>query len=248
MDSPILPTSDRTEDSPQTTRILRRSAQFRLVAAAIAIVASAVGLRSQIEARHLAVVIESGSVAVGRAPASPPVFGDPTPAALLPAARSGGMPRTVCWDETRPLPTSGAWTCKGWIPLDTDEFGRRATDTGGPCTHRVASQAGGAWNCWTRIAIPAVALHMSYAVPLMFGHLVASAPGGSATHPQICREEARSAETSGRWTCVGAQDPPAGWRIVEPVDPGGSCSYRVADERTGVWSCQSETSQDPGVP
>jgi hypothetical protein len=245
MDSPILPTSERTEDNPQTARILRRSAQLRLLAAAIAIVAAAVGLRSQIEARHLAVQIESASVPVGSAPASPPVFGDPTPAALLPAARAGRMPRTVCWDETRPLPTSGAGTCKGWIPLGTDDIGRRATDTGGPCTHRVVSDAGGTWNCWTRIAIPSLALHMPYAVPLMFGHLI---PVPGKTKPQVCREESRSSETHGAWTCVGAQDEPAGWRIAEPVDPGGPCSYRVADEMTGVWSCQSGDAWDAGAP
>ena len=86
---------------------------------------------------------------------------------------------------------------------------------------------------------------MPYAVPLMFGHLFA-VPG--KTNPQVCREESRSSETDGAWACVGAQDEPAGWRIAEPVDPGGPCSYRVADEMTGVWSCQSADAQDAGAP
>lgn len=177
----------------------------------------------------------------------PPVYGDPTPAALLPAAKSSGQPRSVCVDETRPLPLRGAWACRSWVPLGTLEIGRSATDTGGPCTHRVVSDAGGAWDCWTRIAIPSIALHMPYAVPLMFGHLIAAAPG-KATSPRVCREESRTSETHGAWSCVGAQDAPVGWRIAEPIDPGGPCSYRVVDEETGVWSCQSATAQDAGVP
>ena len=64
----------------------------------------------------------------------------------------------------------------------------------------------------------------------------------------MCREESRSSETHGAWTCVGAQNEPDGWRIAEPVDAGGPCSYRIADEMTGVWSCQSADAQDAGVP
>jgi hypothetical protein len=43
---------------------------------------------------------------------------------------------------------------------------------------------------------------------------------------------------------VGWQEPAEDWRVVEPIDPGEHCSYRVADEVTGVWSCQSGTAQD----
>ena len=240
VNAPILPSVDRDDE---TARYGRWAARLRVAAAVVAVLAAAIGLRTQLHDRHLAVQIEDAEQ-----PAHvniPPLFGDPTPAALLPVAKSGGQARSVCEEEVRPLPTRGAWTCRSWVPVGTDEMGARATDTGGPCTHRVVSQAGGAWNCWTRIAIPSLALHMPYAVPLMFGHLFA-APG--ETKPQVCREESRTSATHGAWTCVGAQNEPAGWRIAEPVDPGGPCSYRVADEMTGVWSCQSADAQDAGAP
>jgi hypothetical protein len=173
------------------------------------------------------------------------VYGDPTPAALKPAAAAHGAARTVCTDEIRPLPTRGAWECKGSTLLDTSEIGRRMKDIGGPCTHRVADGDNGFWDCWTRIAIPPIALHMPYAVPVMFGHLLPSTSGlQPSSLPTICRAESRIRETGGPWTCVNSQEAPTGWRFVEPVDPGGPCSYRVADERTGVWSCQSATAQD----
>jgi len=173
------------------------------------------------------------------------VYGDPTRAALRPE-RGNAPARRVCVDEIRPLPTSGAWTCHSWVPLDSSSIGRRATNGGGPCTHRVVSDAGGTWNCWTRIAIPPIALHMPYAVPVMFGHLLpaSSSTEGSDQRATICRQEGRSSQTHGAWTCVSEQQAPDGWRLVEPLDPGGPCSYRVADEETGVWSCQSATAQD----
>jgi hypothetical protein len=173
------------------------------------------------------------------------VYGDPTPSALR-AASGNAAARRVCLDEIRPLPTSGLWKCHSWEQLDASSIGRRAKDVGGPCTHRVADGASGVWNCWTRIAIPALALGMPYAVPVMFGHLLpaASASQEVGPPPRICRAESRSSGTSGAWTCVSAQQVPDGWRLAEPVDPGGPCTYRVADEETGVWSCQSATAQD----
>ncbi len=81
-------------------------------------------------------------------------------------------------------------------------------------------------------------------VPLMFGHLMPPAVGEDTRSGRVCRIESRASEAHGTWTCVGWQEPPDGWRIVEPINPGGHCSYRVADEVTGVWSCQSGTAQD----
>jgi hypothetical protein len=178
------------------------------------------------------------------------VYGDPSPAALKPAVQAEGRPRTVCVDETRPLPARGAWTCHSTVALDGGEIGRRPTDPGGPCTHRAVSEAGGSWNCWTRIAIPKLALGMPYAVPLMFGHIQAADAGsaGPDMSPRVCREQSRTSETQGPWRCVSWQDAPDGWRIAEPLDPGGPCSYRIADEETGVWSCQSATAQDTQAP
>jgi len=245
MDSPILPGRADEEQSPERQdRYFRWGTKLRFLAATLALVGAVLGVASRLDGGNQTVqYLPSGGA--GPAPASPPEFGDPTPAALLPAVKSGGQARSVCVEEVRPLPTRGAWTCHSWVPLGTDEMGSRAKDPGGPCTHRVVSQGAGTWNCWTRIAIPSLALHMPYAVPLMFGHLFAE-PGKSK--PQVCREESRSSETDGAWNCVGAQDEPPGWRIAEPVDPGGPCSYRVADEMTGVWSCQSADLQDAGAP
>ncbi|HUJ92799.1 MAG TPA: hypothetical protein VLW05_08870 [Gaiellaceae bacterium] len=239
MDGPILPEHDQDEN----VRYTRLGMRLRIVAAVIAVVAAAIGLRTQLHDRHLAVQIEDAEPPAHVHVNIPPIFGDPTPAALLPAARSDGQPRSVCVEEWRPLPTTGAWTCSSWLPLNATQVGRRATDVGGPCTHRLVS-ADGSWNCWTRIAIPSLALHMPYSTPLMFGHVIPGEDG----HPQVCREQARTSERHGAWKCVGAQAPPSGWRIAEPVDPGGPCSYRIADERTGVWSCQSATTQDAGTP
>jgi hypothetical protein len=249
MDSPILPGRAGDEESREQERYFRWGTKLRFLAAAVALIAALLGLVSRLEASNSSQPPLNAPLSPGQdgwvVPTTiPPVYGDPTPAAMLPAAKSSGQQRSVCKEEIRPLPTQGAWVCRSWVPLDTREIGRRATDTGGPCTHRVVSDAGGTWNCWMRIAIPSVALHMPYSVPLMFGHLIA-APG--KTSPQVCREESRTSETEGPWTCVGSQDEPAGWRIAEPVDPGGPCSYRVADEMTGVWSCQSADAQDAGA-
>ena len=244
MDSPILPARVDEEESRAQARYTRWGTKLRFLAAALALVAAALGVASRIEHPRTEVqYLPSGGVADPMPIV--PQFGDPTPAALLPAAKSGGQPRSVCVEETRPLPTQGAWTCRSWRPLGTHDIGARATDPGGPCTHRAVSDAGGTWNCWTRIAIPSLALHMPYAVPLMFGHLI---PVPGTTKPQVCRQESRSSETHGEWACVGAQDEPSGWRIAEPVDPGGPCSYRVADEMTGAWSCQSGDAWDAGAP
>lgn len=174
-----------------------------------------------------------------------PVYGDPSPAALKPE-HGNAAARRVCLDETRPLPASGAWTCHSWEPLDAWTIGRKAKDTSGPCTHRVADGESGVWACWTHIAIPALARGMPYAVPVMFGHVLPASPTSQGVFPQprICRAESRSSETAGAWTCVSSQEAPDGWRFAEPVDPGGPCTYRVADEETGVWSCQSATAQD----
>jgi hypothetical protein len=248
MDSPILPGRTAEEQSPERQdRYFRWGTKLRLLAATLALVGAVLGVASRLDGSNQTVqYLPSGGVADPQPIL--PQFGDPTPAALLPAAKSSGQPRTVCTDETRPLPTAGRWTCRFWEPLGTLDIGRRATYTGGPCTHRVVSDTSGSWNCWTRIAIPSIALHMPYAVALMFGHIIASTDG-KATSPRVCREEARKSETHGTWTCVGSQGVPAGYRISEPIDPHAPCSYRIVDEATGVWSCQSSAAaQDYGVP
>jgi len=251
MDSPILPDRAGEDGSrEQEARYLRWGAELRFLAAAVALVGAIAGLVSHFEGNHHTQASAPLTSFPTAAPATgPAVYGDPTPAALVSAAKTRGQKRSVCQDETRPLPTTGAWTCHSSVPLDSTEIGRRAEDTGGPCTHRVVSDAGGSWNCWTRIAIPAIALHMPYAVPLMFGHVAPPAASSQDTMtPRVCRQESRASETHGAWTCVSWQGAPDGWRIVEPVDPGGPCSYRIADEETGVWSCQSGTARDARAP
>jgi hypothetical protein len=246
MQTPILPNRDIDDDAVNRRRYLRLGDSLRIVAAALAVVGSVIGLVAHFqgsESRPSTPLPAPTDLGVSSL-SGPYVYGDPSAAALRSVAKAHGGERSVCTDEARPLPTTGAWACHDTQTIGASEFGRPARDTGGPCTHRVASQVGAAWNCWTRIPIPKIALGMPYAVPLMFGQLVPAGAGEDTRYPRVCRTESRASETHGGWTCVAWQEPPEGWRIVEPVDPGGQCSYRVADEVTGVWSCQSGTAQD----
>jgi hypothetical protein len=244
MDTPFLPNRDNDDDAAERRRYRRWGDSLRIAAAALAVAGSLIGLVSHFHgSRQPADPPAPFQIGIP-SPVGPYVFGEPSAAALRPVAKAHGGKRSVCIDEERPLSTTGAWTCHVTEPIAASQIGRLARDTGGPCTHRVASQDGGTWSCWTRIAIPTIALGMPYAVPLMFGHLIPAATGEDTRSPRVCRTESRASEAHGIWTCVAWQQSPDGWRIVEPVSPGGQCSYRVADEVTGVWSCQSGTAQD----
>jgi len=43
--------------------------------------------------------------------------------------------------------------------------------------------------------------------------------------------------------CGGWQHAPANFRFVRPLDPGGPCTYRLADQQTGIWACRSTQPQ-----
>jgi len=245
MDSPILPNRDIDDDDIESRRYRRLRDFLRIVAAALAVAAALFGLLSHFKGGQPPADPPEWSQLASPSALGPYVFGTPSAAALRPVAKAHGGKRSVCIEEERPLPTTGAWTCHSTESIGPSLIGRVARDTGGPCTHRVASQIGGTWNCWTRIAIPKIVLGMPYAVPIMFGHLMPHAVGEDTRSGRVCRIESRASEAHGTWTCVGWQQPPDGWRIAEPVNPGGKCSYRIADEVTGVWSCQSGTAQDP---
>lgn len=253
MDTPILPERECDEEGDDGRKLQPRHLStpyvLRMATAVVVLAGSIVGLVSRVETRHPATeAVTEAATSHAWAVAHPAlVVGAPTSAALKTAAAAGhGAVRQVCNEQSRPLPNRGAWTCLSTIDLNDEMIGRKATDLGGPCTHRVADDASGVWNCWTHIAIPALALHMPYAVPIMFGHLLPTAPATApvVTPPNVCRAESRSSETNGEWTCVSTQQAPDGWRIAEPVDPGGPCYYRIADEVTGVWSCQSASELD----
>jgi hypothetical protein len=178
----------------------------------------------------------TSAVNVVTTPYSDSVYGDPTPAALK---RTTSGVRQVCTDELRALPNGGAWRCLESVILEETMIGVRARETTGPCTHRVASASGPVWSCWTRIPVPAIALHAPHTVPVMYGVILpATSAENVKSPPTICRAESRPDKTHGAWTCANSQQTPKGWRFVEPIDPGGRCSYRIADEQTGIWSCQ----------
>ena len=240
MDTPILPNRDIDDDDAESRRYRRLRDFLRIVAAALAVAASLIGLLSHFQGSQQPTDPPAPLQLGSPGPAGPYVFGEPSAAALRPFAKARGRERSVCIDEERPLPTTGAWTCHSTEPIGPELIGRLARDTGGRCTHRVASQVGGTWNCWTRIAIPKIALGMPYAVPLMFGHLMPPAVGEDTRSGRVCRIQSRASEAHGTWTCVGWQEPPDGSRIVEPINPGGDCSYRVADEVTASGRARVE--------
>ena len=123
-------------------RGVRRAMPLLLAATAIATAA----MRSYEQSRPAVTPPPSPPTAAASADTSTivPVYGDPTAAVLRPE-QGNAAARRVCLDETRPLPTTGPWKCHSWEPLDASSIGRKATGGSGPCTHRVADDASGAW-------------------------------------------------------------------------------------------------------
>ena len=211
----------------------------RIAVALLLILGAAVGATYVFSSHPSTSPAPTPAVNVVTTPYSDSVYGDPTPAALK---RTTSGVRQVCTEEIRALPTRGHWRCLESVILEETMIGVRARETTGPCTHRVASATGPVWSCWTKIAVTAIALSAPHKVPVMFGVILPATSTKDVTSPPtICRAESRPSKTHGPWTCANSQQTPKGWRFVEPVDPGGPCSYRVADEQTGVWSCQPPT-------
>ena len=233
MDTPILPNKrddeDKRDERPLQLRYLPRPEVLRIIAGTLAIVGALIGLISRLDAPAAGPSFSPGPFQ--SAPTA--IYGQPDPAR-----------KRVCLDEIRPLPTHGAWRCRVWQPLDAHLIAKSAADPGGPCTHRIVADAN-AWECWTKTAIPAVALGMPYKLPVMFGDVRVGNPGSSATGPWICTTEIRHKPDRGTWMCGGWQRAPANFRFVRPLDPGGPCTYRLADQQTGIWACRSAQPLQP---
>jgi hypothetical protein len=246
MDSPILP--ERADDEAQTGDrrpqpwYTPRLDVLRGIAVVIALVGAIIGLASRWETWHRGTPV--ARVATVILPAiSHAVYGEPTLGALRPATRLARDGRRVCVDELRPRPR-GAWHCDSWETLAFDAIGAQARDRGGPCTHRTTVNGGSSvWQCRTRIAIPEVALHMPYRIPVFFGDLQRGNGIDQRAVAGVCWIEVR-ASSHAPWRCgsVNSWRPllPS-FRAVQAVDPGGPCLYREADEATGVWWCLSRT-------
>jgi hypothetical protein len=223
VDTPLLP--DEPDQEPKLQpRYLPRPEVLRIIAATIALVGALIGLASR---------TSSTPSGLPYAPASGSTvdyfYGE------IDARR-----HRVCADEIRPEPTHGTWTCRYWQRgLNKDFVGKRPLDRGGPCTHRTANQDQGVWECLTTVSIPAVALHMPYKIPVMFGDVRVANQTSSPGSLSVCTEEIRGAPTHGTWSCIGWKVAPAHFRFVQPVDPGGACTLRTADQQTGIWSCRS---------
>jgi hypothetical protein len=218
-------------------RYLPRPEVLRAITAVVALIGAIIGVVYQLQSSHH----PRSTVATIALPAiDHSDYGDPNVAALRPATSLAVGPRRVCEDELRPKPY-GAWHCHLSSELSFDTIGVQAADGGGQCTHRTTNSGSSAsWVCETRIAIPRVALHMPYRIPVFFGDLM---PGNGIDQkkvPGVCWIEVRATLHS-PWLC-GSVD---SWRpllpsfrAVQAVDPGGGpCLSRTVDEETGVWWC-----------
>lgn len=162
MDTPILPDHD-SEDDREHRRFTRTADVLRIVAAALAVAASLIGLASRVHLHHASPAPDLSAITGydGRIV----IYGDLTsPQASRPGKRNDPA-RVVCNDEVRWEPTSGHWHCAGYATLGDKDVGRVARDPGGPCTHRIAGPNSPAWKCVTKQAVPLSARYPSYPGP-----------------------------------------------------------------------------------
>lgn len=227
-------------NKPVRARRLPPPYALRVVAAVITVVTATIGLVWQLQSHpHRALVATVALPAISHS-----AYGDPNVAALRPATSLAVGARHVCTDELRPEPRSGVWRCNLWSDISFDAIGVQATGGGDPCTHRTTN--GGSysrWQCQTRVAIPAVALHMPYKIPVFFGDLMRGNGIDEKKVPGVCWIESRASQHA-PWLCgsVNSWRPllPS-FRAVQAVDPGGPCVNRRVDEVTGVWWCVQRT-------
>jgi hypothetical protein len=239
MDSPILP--DRPDDEQRgdervQARHLPPPYALRVVAGVITVATAIIGLVWQLQSHpHRALVATVALPAISHL-----TYGDPNVASLRPATTLAVGARRVCTDELRPKPRSGVWHCNLWSDLSFDAVGVQATGGGDPCTHRTTNGGSNSrWQCQTTVAIPEVARHMPYKIPVFFGDLMRGNGVDQKKVPGVCWYEFR-ASSHVPWRCGSAN----AWRPLLPsfrairaVDPGGPCVYRTVDEVTGVWWC-----------
>lgn len=240
MDSPILP--HRPDDAeqgsePVPARYLPPPYALRVLAAAITVATAIIGLIWQLQSHpHRASLVAT----IALPAVSQLTYGDPNVASLRPATSLAVGARRVCTDELRPRPRSGVWECKLSSVLSFDAVGVQATGGGDPCTHRTTNGGSYArWQCQTRVAIPTVALHMPYRIPVFYGALMRGNGVDQKKVPGVCYYELRASQHA-PWLCGSANS----WRpllpsfhAIQAVDPGGPCVDRTVDEETGVWWC-----------
>jgi hypothetical protein len=153
-----------------------------------------------------------------------------------------GVPRdtAICTAEVRMRPTSGPWTCVSWTSTGTSDVAFRAAGAAsGACTHRIVLPPNTAWTCETTIPPPRIVLDLAARsqVPLLIADLRLKRD----SHGSVCNEETRSSPTGGEWHCLRWErlDPKVPAHLLQPIDPGGPCTVRSADEITGVWTCET---------
>jgi hypothetical protein len=230
MDTPILPDHD-SEDDREHRRFRRTADVLRIVAAALAVAASLIGLASRFHLHHASPPPDLSAITGydGRIV----IYGDlASPRASKPGKRNDPA-RVVCDDEVRWEPTSGHWHCAGYATLGDKDVGRVARDPGGPCTHRISGMNLPAWKCVTKQAVPLSARYPSFPGPPEHGVIF----GGMRDGSDFCSEEARESKTHGAWTCTNWRPIPVGFHFKEAVAAPGPCDFRAADQQTGEWSC-----------
>jgi hypothetical protein len=207
MDTPILP--NQSEDVPPAPRAARTIWALRTSAAVIGLATS------------LLTLTHSWDFAVRTA------LGLKGPTAVWGTADGS----RVCVDEIRAQAHGGAWRCISWQPVKSGEAARTADAglDGGACSHRVADQSTGVWDCYTRGNMSPVALRYKGGVPQpVFGDRLGA---------RLCIREYQV--TPGQpWRCEewGVRMPNVVFASAAPSGMG-CFGARWADQDTGVWAC-----------
>jgi hypothetical protein len=212
---------------------------LRVIAGTIALIGALIGLISRLDTTPPTVV-----------PAAAPAVDSPLPGQHVPkgydiqfvyygalsspaALHRGSSPsqaRSVCTDQVRYEPNHGMWRCNGSNLLGRLDIGRPARDPGGPCTHRKAGIDSPAWSCLTKIAVPPAARNNGPVKKFVIF-------GGRRNGSDFCDQESRDNQTHGTWTCTNWRPFPAGFHLIPAIAQPGPCSFRVADQQTGIWTC-----------
>ena len=231
MDTPILPERDGDEDGDDGRKLQPRHLStpyvLRMATAVVVLVGSIVGLVSRLEARR-ASAFDEVPVAVRAVSETTTIYGQPASPAALKLGKANQAARSVCDEQVKFEPTSGHWHCVGWAVLGTEDVGAVARDPGGPCTHRLAGTDSPVWKCETKLPVPKAA---RFAGAQEHGVIF----GGMRDGSDFCSEEARDT-SDGAWQCTNWRPIPPGFRFVEAAE-SESCTFRVADQQTGEWSC-----------
>jgi hypothetical protein len=236
VDTPILPDrrgdDDAANDGTLRPRYLPRPEFIRGLAATVTLIAAVIGLISQLDRGGTAAPVGPPPGVVRVVPPPMVFFGDPvSPLAFVRGKGAYDHARDVCTDESRPNPNRGHWRCNVFSGLRARDLGRVAAAQSGPCTHRVVEDGARTWHCVARIAVPEPLRH-----PLRGG---SPFYGAALEGNDVCIDEARSNPRQGAWHCTLWRLFPPGYDLVPPLETTGPCSFRIADQLTGAWSCRS---------